>query len=140
MSPELDATTNALFGDVESARDARAALLLSERETVKPLEARAAAIQEERDRRARAGVRVVPAEGVAIDKRRLTLAADLVTQAARNGGEHRRSASTMAALLFRAVDLIDQMRTEINSPAHAAAVRKEAETAAFWADRKAQGY
>ena len=138
MSPELAATTNAFFGDVESARDARVALILAERKTFEPLQARSVALREEGDRRARAGVRVIVAEGD-FDQRRRKLAADLATQAARNSGSHSRSADALEALLFRAVDLIDRMRTELDAPAHAAAVREEAETTAFWADRKARG-
>lgn len=133
MNEQLQSALDDLLSDGASAAKAHDATLDAVPEADKPLLARLSAIQQEDERRNRLGVRVTVNAGDFEQRRALALV-ELGVHGARSAGEHGRHALAFRALLARAAKLLLQMRSELDAPAHAEAVRKEAETAKFWAD------
>lgn len=139
MNQELQSTLDVLLADGMRATDAYAVMRVAGRDAVKPTLARADALRQEAERSARAGVRVTVNAGD-FATRGAAVMAEMGVQANRSASEHERYALSFNSLLCRALGLIAKMRDELDAPAHAAAVREEAETAAFWADQARRGY
>lgn len=139
MNEELLAALEALLSEGASAAKAHDAMLDALPEADEPLLARLSAVQQEDERRKRTGVRVVVNLGD-FEQRRSLVLAECGVHASRSAADHDRHARAFRALLARAARLLVDLRCELDGPAHAEAVRKEAETAKFWADRAARGY